>query len=113
MSKFQEAYQFIEKNKLSHLVFERAYCEYRLNHPEKALKTIESVGLSNLSPGLKELYAQVLYRLERYSDCFDSYREIIKNTHDDYDDERKTNLSAVIANLSGESVSETKARILF
>lgn len=27
------------------------------------------------------------------------YRDIIKNTEDDYEDERETNLSAVIANL--------------
>lgn len=35
----------------------------------------------------------------RYEECFDVYRDIIKNTEDDYEDERETNLSAVIANL--------------
>uniref|UniRef100_A0A0K8TLY5 Signal recognition particle subunit SRP72 n=1 Tax=Tabanus bromius TaxID=304241 RepID=A0A0K8TLY5_TABBR len=100
LSKFNEAVQFMEKNKLSHLLFERAYCEYRLNQPEKALKTIESLGQTPLSPGLKELKAQILYRLEKYSECFDSYKDIIKNTTDDYEDERTTNLSAVAANLA-------------
>ena len=38
----------------------------------------------------------------RYEDCFDAYRDIIKNTTDDYEDERETNLAAVVANLSIE-----------
>lgn len=38
----------------------------------------------------------------RYEECFDVYRDIIKNTSDDYEDERETNLSAVIANMSLE-----------
>lgn len=102
-SKFQEAVQFIERFKLNDLVFEKAYCEYRLNVPEKALKTINSANLSNpLPPNIKELLAQVLYRLERFDECFDVYRDIIKNSDDDYDDERTTNLSAVVANLAIE-----------
>lgn len=102
-SKFQEAIQFIERYKLNELVFEKAYCEYRLNVPEKSLKTIESANLpSPLPPNLKELLAQVLYRLERFEECFDVYRDIIKNSDDDYDDERTTNLSAVVANLAFE-----------
>lgn len=102
-SKFTEAIQFIEKFKLSALVFEKAYSEYRLNDSVKALKTIDSAGLpSPLPPKVKELRAQILYRLERYEDCFDMYRDIIKNTDDEYEEERTTNLSAVVANLSIE-----------
>lgn len=102
-SKFQEAVQFIERYKLNDLVFEKAYAEYRLNVPEKALKTIDLANLpSPLPPNIKELRAQVLYRLERFEECFESYRDIIKNTDDDYDDERTTNLSAVVANLAFE-----------
>lgn len=109
-SKFAEALQFIERNKLNGLVFEKAYCEYRLNTPEKALKTIDSANLPTpLPPKLKELRAQVLYRLERFEDCFDAYRDIVKNTDDDYEEERTTNLSAVIANLAIDgSVSKIK-----
>lgn len=84
-------------------MFEKAYSEYRLNTPEKALKTIDSANApSPLPPKLKELRAQVLYRLERFEDCFDVYRDIIKNSDDDYEDERTTNLSAVVANLAIE-----------
>lgn len=102
-SKFGEALQFIERFKLNQLVFEKAYCEYRLNTPEKSLKTIDSANLGSLPPNLKELRAQVLYRLEQFEECFDAYRDIIKNTDDDYDDERTTNLSAVAAQLAYES----------
>ncbi|EDW49648.1 signal recognition particle subunit SRP72 [Drosophila sechellia] len=105
LSKFEEAYKFIEKNRLSSLFFEKAYCEYQLNKQEQALKTIDDAGLQPLPPNLKELRTQVLYRLERYEECLDSYRDIIKNTSDEYEEERRTNLSAVAANLA---VDQTK-----
>lgn len=99
-SKLEEAYKFIEKNKLGSLIFEKSYCEYRLNQPEKALKTIDSCEINPLTPNLKELRTQVLYRLERFEECYETYKEIIKNTTDDYENERRTNLSAVAANLA-------------
>lgn len=105
LSKFQEALQVVEKYKLGKLlVFETAYCQYRLNDPIKAYNTIKNSfdSVSMMSAQLKELFAQVLYRMERYEQCFDVYRDIIKNTDDDYEEERTTNLSAVVANLSIE-----------
>lgn len=103
LSKFDEALKFIEKSKLTQsLLFEKAYCEYRLNKPEVALKTIEGANLSPLPSNLKELKAQVLYRLEDFEECFGLYKDIIKNSSDDYEEERTTNLSAVVANLSVE-----------
>ncbi|XP_034266764.1 signal recognition particle subunit SRP72 [Pantherophis guttatus] len=77
------------------IAFEKAYCEYRLNRIENALKTIQ--GASHQTNKLKELYGQVLYRLERYDDCLAVYRDLIRNSQDDYEEERKTNLSAVVA----------------
>jgi signal recognition particle subunit SRP72 len=101
LSKFDEALKFIEKSSVcDQLIFEKAYCEYRLNKPEESLKTIESAKLNPLPANLKELKAQVYYRLEQFDDCFNLYRDIIKNTSDDYEEERTTNLSAVTANLS-------------
>lgn len=38
--------------------FEKAYCEYRLNRVENALKTIE--GIPEQTDKLKELYGQVV-----------------------------------------------------
>ncbi|XP_063277462.1 signal recognition particle subunit SRP72-like [Prinia subflava] len=77
------------------IAFEKAYCEYRLNRIESALKTIQSA--SQQTDKLKELYGQVLYRLERYDDCLAAYRDLIRNSQDEYEEERKTNLSAVVA----------------
>lgn len=43
---------------LSDVVFEKAYCEYRLNRVENALKTIEAA--PEQTDKLKELYGQVV-----------------------------------------------------
>lgn len=102
LSKFNDALQFITRNpKLAvNLDFEKAYCLYRLNQVLDALKVVENV--SNPSLKLKELKAQILYRLEKYEECFSVYREIIKNSHDEYEDEREANLAAVVVNLTVE-----------
>lgn len=62
LSKFDEALKYIERNNLKDMVFEKAYCQYRNNQPEVALKTVENANLSPLPPKLKELKAQILYR---------------------------------------------------
>ncbi|XP_046875116.1 signal recognition particle subunit SRP72 [Hypomesus transpacificus] len=80
------------------IAFEKAYCEYRLNRVESALKTIE--GVAEQTDKLKELYGQVLYRQERYEECKAVYRDLIRNSQDEYEEERKTNLSAVVAAMS-------------
>uniref|UniRef100_A0A182YQM3 Signal recognition particle subunit SRP72 n=1 Tax=Anopheles stephensi TaxID=30069 RepID=A0A182YQM3_ANOST len=111
--KFEEVLKFIERGTaIPDTTFEKAYSEYRLNRAEDAFRTIQSTVPSGggggggggaeqwagLAPNVKELLAQILYRLERFDECFELYRNIIKNTHDDYDDERRTNMSAVAAN---------------
>lgn len=82
----------------SNLEFEKAYCLYRLNQVPEALKIVD--GVQNPSLKVKELKAQILYRLEKYEECFAVYREIIKNSNDDYEDERETNLAAVLVNMA-------------
>ncbi|KAK7588106.1 hypothetical protein V9T40_005351 [Parthenolecanium corni] len=100
LSKFKEACAELDHAKvpLESLAFERAYCLYRLNEPKKALEIISAC--QNPSQKLLELKAQVLYRLERYEECYQTYREIIKQSHDDYEDERLSNLLAVVASLA-------------
>ncbi|XP_072041807.1 LOW QUALITY PROTEIN: signal recognition particle subunit SRP72-like [Amphiura filiformis] len=97
LSQFQQAFKEIVNNPsfASALVFEKAYCQYRLNKINEALSTINAV--SEPSQKLKELKGQVLYRLEQYGKCLDVYKDLIKNTSDDFDEERETNLSAVVA----------------
>ncbi|XP_039614154.1 signal recognition particle subunit SRP72 [Polypterus senegalus] len=80
------------------IAFEKAYSEYRLNRVENALKTIENTNQETNK--LKELYGQVLYRLERYEKCLTVYRDLIRNSQDDYEEERKTNMSAVVAAMN-------------
>lgn len=101
VSKFDEALKVLNKcAELKSLAFEKAYCQYRLNQPDEALKTIDSNCAQPLAENVKELRAQVLYRLERFEECLGAYRDLIKNTEDEYDDERLTNMSAVAANLA-------------
>jgi len=40
------------------------------------------------------------------TNVFDLYKDIIKNSEDDFEDERKTNLSAVVANLANDPKKE-------
>ncbi|XP_068630412.1 signal recognition particle subunit SRP72 [Battus philenor] len=82
----------------SDLHFEKAYAQYRLNCPKEALQTVDNA--PEMTQALKELRAQILYRLEQYQDCYNLYRDIVKNTTDEYEDERKANMSAVVANLA-------------
>ena len=92
------------------LTFEEAYCHYRLNSASKALEVLDrnSVSTQNESLKHKELKAQVLYRLEKYNECFNIYRDIVKNSmaDDDFEEERMTNLAAVSANLETAGQSQ-------
>lgn len=85
------------------MYFEKAYCHYRLNDPEEALRIIESV--SEMTNQLTELKAQVFYRMEKYKECYSLYREIIKKTNDEYEDERQANMCAVMAFLNMNEAS--------
>jgi len=98
--KFADAIKQIEGSK-GEYSFETAYCYYRLNNLNKSLDIIESVR----NPQLKheELKAQILYKMEEYEPCYTLYRKIIKNSTDDFETERKTNISAVAAQLGDES----------
>ncbi|XP_030398661.1 LOW QUALITY PROTEIN: signal recognition particle subunit SRP72-like [Gopherus evgoodei] len=69
------------------ITFEKAYCEYRLNRIENSPEDHSSA--SQQTDKLKELHGQVLYRLERYDDCLAVYRDLIRNSQDDYEEERK------------------------
>ncbi|KAK7102253.1 signal recognition particle subunit SRP72-like [Littorina saxatilis] len=97
--KFEEALAAIvkDKEKAETVTFERAYCEYRLNRTEDALATLRSVQDPDVRT--KELLAQVMYRLEDYEDCYELYKDLIKNTEDDFEAERCTNMAAVVAAL--------------
>ncbi|XP_065071058.1 signal recognition particle subunit SRP72-like [Rhopilema esculentum] len=101
----------IERKGIIELPFEKAYCQYRLNDLTAALKTLKDIE----NPGLREreLLAQVLYRLEDYSACFELYRDLIKNSQDDLGDEREANFLAVVAAAKfwkGQNIGEAPDR---
>lgn len=101
LSDFENAYNLLEKHSaIIDLQFEKAYCLYRLNRIQEAWNLLQNSSHSN--DKLKELSAQVLYRLEKYEECYDIYKNLIKNSEDEYEEERETNLAAVIASLYSE-----------
>ncbi|XP_045189095.2 signal recognition particle subunit SRP72-like [Mercenaria mercenaria] len=114
LEKFGDALTAINRDKSvqSAVRFEKAYCEYRLNRTQEAITTLRAGG-DNLDNRCKELLAQVLYRLEQYEECYRLYRDLIKNSQDEFDEERETNLSAVLASLQlwdGKDVEEPGSR---
>ena len=48
-----------------------------------------------------------LSRLERYEDCFTVYRDVVKNTSDDFDVERLANLAAVSSSLNDTDLNDS------
>ncbi|KAK8733404.1 hypothetical protein OTU49_006623 [Cherax quadricarinatus] len=105
LDQFSDALNIANKSKLTEqLAFEKAYCQYRLNQVSEAYDTICKA--ADVTPRVQELQAQILYRLERYSECYDVYREIIRTTSDDYDVERETNLTAVAVNCALDGTKE-------
>lgn len=54
----------------------------------------------NLKTSAVSLFVVQLYRLERYDDCKSVYTDLIRNSQDEYEEERKTNLAAVVASMS-------------
>lgn len=108
LGNFKDAIDVINKNSkhIGDMSFEKAYCLYRLNDTKEAWKLLSSITTQSFR--VKELKAQVLYRLENYQECFDVYKDLIKNSEDDYEEERQTNLAAVIASLTMQTQQEVK-----
>lgn len=99
LDRFEDCLNVLKKDKThsEHLKFEKAYCEYRLNRTKDALATLR--GITEHDIRSKELLCQVLYRIEEYEECYNLYKDVIKNTEDDFEDERQTNFAAVVASL--------------
>lgn len=108
LGNFKGALDVINRNSknVGDVTFEKAYCLYRLNDIKEAWKLLN--GMPSQSFRIKELKAQVLYRLENYQDCFEVYKDLIKNSEDDYEEERETNLAAVVACLTSQTQQEVK-----
>ena len=95
IDKFEDALRQIRDTHFTNLdlVFEEAYCLYRLDRPEDSLAVLEKS--SNPTDKIKELKAMVYYRLEMYEDSYNLYKDILKNTiNEELEAERMTNLQA-------------------
>ena len=94
LDRFEECLEVIEKKKLQ-TRFEKAYCLYRLNKTDQSLKLLEKA--ENLETREKELLCQIYYRLEKFDECIEVYDDLIKNVHDEHDEERLCNYAAALA----------------
>ncbi|CAL8079594.1 unnamed protein product [Calicophoron daubneyi] len=98
--KYEDCLALIKKfpELLKYVVFEKAYSEYRLNRINEAAKTLENADPEDLR--ILELKAQVCYRKEEFEEAYTCLRKVIRNSQDDFEEERLTNLAAVAASAS-------------
>ena len=95
-SKFVEALKIIDSLASGEgTQFEKAYCLYRLERYEESRKTLE--GLPPREERVRELSAQIAYRLEDYGTASSVYSSLIEECSDDYDGERQANYAAALA----------------
>ena len=104
-SKFAEALKLIEslsrkgggqgKSAARPYHFEKAYCLYRLERYGESRKTLES--LPQEEERVKELLAQIAYRLEDYDRASAVYSSLVRECSDEFDNERKANYAAALA----------------
>lgn len=78
--KYEDCLSFLKKNPTlsSHVIFEKAYVEYRLNRLTEAAKTLESAEASDSK--VQELRAQVLYRKGDFAGAYAYLRTVIRNS---------------------------------
>lgn len=100
LGQFEEALKFIQTTPeiKNSLIFEKAYCHFRLHQMNEALDAInESKDLENRQ---MELKAQILFKLGSYEEALSLYKKLIKECADDFESERKANLLAATASMA-------------
>ena len=76
LGRFEEALKILDK---SDKRISKGYCLLKMNKQQEALSLL---GSENLSNDEKLLKAQILFRLEAYSDSLDLYREVEESLED-------------------------------
>ena len=100
-SKFEEALKIIDSLARKSggsggvYLFEKAYCLYRLERYEESRDSLE--GLPQSEERVRELSAQIAYRLEEYGKASSVYSTLVRQCSDDYDGERQANYAASVA----------------
>lgn len=99
VSKFAEALAVLQQVATStELLLPTIYALYRSNQYTEIMDMFSGFG-GELTLELKELKAQTLYKLERYEECLEMYKELLKKQRDDLDSERQCNYLAVLTQL--------------
>ena len=99
LSKFQEAGKLIDtlnkKAESPQYIFEKAYCLYRLEKYKESRQILSKLPQSD--PHVRELQAQIFYRLEEYHKAAATYVGLIKESSDNFSDERAANYAAALS----------------
>ena len=113
MSKFDEALRQIKDTHFDiDLIFEEAYCLYRLNKHKEALELLDKSGKT--SDRIKELKAQIYYKgLEMYEESYNLYKDLLKNTSDDFEQERLTNMQAAAVFVKNAPIGNLNIYLYF
>jgi signal recognition particle subunit SRP72 len=106
MSRYDEVVKFINSlssaEQKSRLAYESSYSLYRQFKNAEALTAISTATINNPDDKLKidELRAQILYRLEDFQEARDIYKQLLRETSDDLEEDRETNLLACEASIA-------------
>jgi len=112
MARYEETVKFIRndlgenKDLKMKLAYEHSYSLYRAFKNDEALQVLIEVEENcqiadeDVKNKLNELKAQILYRLEQFSEAKNLYKTLIRNCADDLEEDREINLLACEAALS-------------
>ncbi|KAJ1349681.1 hypothetical protein KIN20_005294 [Parelaphostrongylus tenuis] len=106
MSMHDDALTLLRKtppSQMGECAFEKAYILYRLERNDEALEVLEACDINDHRA--QELRAQLYYRLDKFQEALDIFRDLLRNHSDSYDDERKANYLAVLAQLEAIGLS--------
>uniref|UniRef100_F1KZJ3 Signal recognition particle subunit SRP72 n=1 Tax=Ascaris suum TaxID=6253 RepID=F1KZJ3_ASCSU len=107
LGQFEEALALIKKtpfHQMGDCLFEKAYVQYRLNDDTAAMETLAKANPDDVR--CMELKAQLLYRAEKFDEAAAIFKKLLKNHSDDYDEERRANLIAVITQLHAMGIHQ-------
>lgn len=113
LSKFQEAGKLIDTlgkkvdNPQTYL-FEKAYCLYRLEKYKESQHVLGKLPQSD--PHVRELQAQIFYRLEEYQEASTTYVSLIKDSSDGFSSERAVNYAAALSQSCREDMDRVSLR---
>ncbi|VDM57345.1 unnamed protein product [Angiostrongylus costaricensis] len=107
LSMYDDALTLLRKtppSQMGECAFEKAYILYRLERNDDALEALKACDKTDQRA--QELRAQLYYRLDRFQEALEIFRDLFRNHSDDYDDERKANYLAVVAQLEAMGMKQ-------